>query len=288
MRSIPIKSVATIAFAMECFENGLLTEKDTGGIKLTFGNAEAMVSMVELIAKRQGIGDLLAEGSMRATKKIGRDTDRFAIQVKGQEAPMHEPRLKRALGLGYAVSSTGADHCHNVHDTGFKKEGPNLNAVKALGILGPISLEDLGPKKIRLYTYFTNWRVLNNCLLLCNFVPWDYHQIVEIVRAVTGWNTTAWELAKAGERAMNLARVFNIREGFTEKDDWLPERFFYPQTSGPLSKTAIDPQQLEKAKHTYYKMMGWDEQTGIPKSEKLEELDIAWVSSELARNQEDI
>ncbi len=112
-----ISTGATIAFAMECFEKGLITERDTDGIILRFGNADAMVRMVEMIGLREGIGDLLAEGSMRAAKRIGGGAERLAIHVKGQEVPMHEPRLKKALGLGYAISPTGADHNHNFHDT---------------------------------------------------------------------------------------------------------------------------------------------------------------------------
>ena len=154
--------------------------------------------------------------------------------------------------------------------------------VKPLGILDSAPLEDLGPNKIRLLIYTTFWRVLENCLVICTSVPWSYNQKVEIVRAVTGWNTTVWELMKVGERVINIARVFNLREGFTEKNDWLPERFFHPQTSGPLSKTAVDPTELERAKHTYYRVMGWDEDTGIPLKGKLEELGISWVANELA------
>ena len=107
---------------MECFENGLLTTADTDGLDLRFGNAEAMVQMVEMIASREGFGDLLAEGAARAAKKIGRGAEQFAMHVKGQEFPMHEPRFKQGMGLGYAVSPTGADHCHSIHDTGFEKD----------------------------------------------------------------------------------------------------------------------------------------------------------------------
>jgi len=275
-----ISTGASIAFAMECYESGLLTDEDTGGLKLNFGNAEAMVKMVEMIGKREGLGDLLAEGVKRAAEKIGKDAEKFAVHVKGQEVPMHEPRFKRALGVGYAVSPTGADHMHNLHDTILTVRGPQLDNLASLGILEPVPLEDLGPRKVRALIYFVHWRVLDNCLLLCDFLPWSFIQKTEIVRAVTGWNTTSWELMKIGERVTTMARVFNIREGFKKEDDWLPERFFHPKTSGALSKTAIDPERLKNAIHTYYEIMGWDE-NGVPKRSKLEELDIGWAAETL-------
>ena len=272
-----ISTGATIAFAMECYENGLLTNEDTDGLKLNFGNAEAMVQMVEMIGQRRGLGDLLAEGVKRAAEKIGKNAEKFAIHIKGQEIPMHEPRLKRALGLGYVISPTGADHQHNLHDMGITGGGRDLNRFAALGILEPIPLEDLGPRKVKALIYHVDWCVLNNCLLLCNFIPWDYLQETEIVRSVTGWNTTAWELMKIGERVTTMARAFNVREGFTKEDDWLPERFFHPTSSGALSETSVDPKKLEEARGTYYEMMGWDE-NGVPKKAKLEELGIGWVA----------
>jgi len=273
-----ISAGVSIAFAMECYENGLISDKETGGLKLKFGNAEALVRMVEMIGRREGLGDLLAEGVKRASEKIGKDSERFAMHVKGQEIPMHEPRFKKALGVGYAVSPTGADHMHNFHDTFLTPNSQELSVLAELGILEPIPLEKLCPGKIRALIYAVDWRVLDNCLLLCSFVPWDYVQKTSIVRAVTGWNTTAWELMKTGERITTMARVFNIREGFGRKDDWLPERFFNPRISGVLSDTAIDPEEFREAIDTYYKMMGWDE-NGVPTREKLEELDIGWVVS---------
>jgi len=269
-----ISTGCTIAFAMECFENKLLTKKDTDGIDLTFGNPEAMLQMVEMIAKREGIGDLLAEGTMRAAEKIGKGAEKFAVHVKGEEVPMHDPRLKRGLGLGYAVKPTGAEHMNNLHDT-WTRDLPSF------GITRRVPLEDFGPRKVRLYVYKVIYEIIKNCLLLCDFVPWNENQIVEIVRAVTGWNSNLWEIMKVSERSINMARAFNIREGFTRKDDWLPDRFFHPQTSGPLSDTAVDPRKLENAKSTYYGMMGWDQKKGAPTRAKLEELDIPWVADEL-------
>jgi aldehyde:ferredoxin oxidoreductase len=264
---------------MECFEEGLLTRKDTGGIELNFGSAEAMLQLISLIARREGIGDLLAEGVKRAAERLGPRAQRFAVHVKGLEVPMHEPRLKRALGLGYAVSPTGADHVHNIHDTAF--DDNMWSDMRSLGVLDRVAIEDFGPAKVRLFRYFSAWRHLANCLVLCIFPPWSYEQKVDLVKAVTGWNTTAFELWKVGERALNMARAFNFREGFTAEHDWLPERFFHPHSTGALAKTAVNREQLLAARRTYYRMMGWNEETGAPTKETLQELDIGWVADKI-------
>jgi aldehyde:ferredoxin oxidoreductase len=272
-----ISTGATVAFAMECFEKGILTEKDTEGIELNFGNANAMLEVVRLIARREGIGNLLGEGVRRAAEKLGPEAEKFAVHVKGLEVPMHDPRLKKGLGLGYATSPTGADHSHNLHDTGFDER--SLADMKSLGILDPVPANDFGPAKVRLFKYYSIWRGLNNCLELCNFPPWSCEQKVELVKAVTGWNTTAFELSKVGERALNMTRAFNFREGFTVKDDWLPDRFFHPHNVGALSKTAVNSDELREARRIYYRMMQWGEDTGAPTRETLEELDIGWVAN---------
>ena len=278
-----ISAGATVAFAMECFEHGLLTLKDTDGIELTFGNAEAMVALVEKIARREGIGDLLAEGSRIAAQRIGQGAERYAIHVKGVEMGMHEPRFKQGLGLTYAVTPHGADHGAGIHDTGYSQEGPGLQAAHMLGLLEPMPLGDLGPAKVRAAMYLQMWRNALDAIGLCLFLPYDYGQAVEIVRAVTGWNTSLWELMKGGERIATLARIYNLREGLTADDDRLPERFFTPPTAGPLHEdgAAIDPQALEEAKHLYYQMMGWDAEAGMPHRWKLEELDIGWAAEHL-------
>jgi aldehyde:ferredoxin oxidoreductase len=269
---------ATIAFAMECYEEGIITPEMTGGIDLRFGNAEAMLQALELIGKREGIGDILAEGTMRAAERLGGGADRFAVHVKGQELPMHEPRLKRALGLGYAVSPTGADHCHNLHDTVMR--GDNLAKLRPFGITEELPVESLGGEKVRMYKYWTEMRVLANCLSICQFPPWSFTDYLELVRAVTGWDVTMFELVKVSQRTLNLARIFNLREGFTSSDDWLPPRMFQPQTSGALSETVVIPEELRNAIDLYYQMMGWDGD-GIPRTGTLYELGIGWAKDYL-------
>ena len=276
-----ISTGVTISFAMECFENGLLTLEDTQGIKLNFGNAEAMLQTIGLIGEREGIGNLLAEGSKRVAQRLGHKAEEYAVHVKGQEVPMHEPRLKRGLALGYVVSPTGADHMHNIHDTMYEKKIPNK--LEGLGILEPVPVEDTGPRKVRLYNYISTWNTLDNCLVMCMFPSWSVSQKVKIVRYVTGWKTTTFELLKVSERATTLARVFNIREGFRREDDKLPPRFLQPKTNGALSNTAVNPEKLKKALDTYYEMMGWSSR-GVPTKTKLEELGIEWAAQETGVN----
>jgi aldehyde:ferredoxin oxidoreductase len=268
----------TIAFAMECYEEGIITPDMTEGIELRFGNARAMLQLLELIGRREGIGDLLAEGTMRAAERLGGDAERFAVHVKGQELPMHEPRLKRGLGLGYAVSPTGADHCHNLHDTIMT--GGNLEKLRPFGILNEVPVESLDGEKVRMYKYWMEMRVLANCLSICQFPPWSFTDYVELVKAVTGWEVTMFELVKVAQRTLNLARIYNLREGFTSADDWLPPRMFTPQTSGALSETAVIPEMLRNAIDIYYQMMGWDGE-GVPRTGTLHELGIGWAGDYL-------
>lgn len=274
-----------IAFAMECYENGLLTLEDTGGIDLRFGNGDAMIQMVEKIARREGLGDLLAEGLAPAAQKIGQGAERFAVHSKNQAYPMHEPRLKRGLAIGYAVSPTGADHCHSLHDTGLinaDEEGFMPSArLRGMGALEPMALESLGPEKVRATIYNSMDSIMLNCLIMCSMPGWSLDELVDMTGAATGWDVTAYELLGVGERAMTLARTFNVREGLTVEDDRLAERSYVPTTDGALADGGIDPGELREAIHTYYGMMGWDRETGVPTVEKLQELGVGWAVEHL-------
>ncbi len=189
---------------------------------------------------------------------------------------MHEPRWKQGLGLGYAVSPTGADHVHNMHDRDYAAPGPELEKINSLGILQPLPVADLSPAKVRLLIYKSHWQHVINCLLFCSFVPLSYQQITDLVRFATGWDTNIWELMKVGERCVNLTRIFNLREGLDSSHDRLPERFFTPFASGPLQGTSIDRKAFEAAISTYYRMMNWDEKR-VPSEGKLDELGIGWA-----------
>ena len=269
-----ISTGVTIGWAMECFDRGLLTTEDTGGLEIRFGDAQCMVHLVEQIAAREGFGRLLAEGSLRAAQEIGRNTEQYAVQTKGQEAPMHDPRVKFALGLGYATSPTGADHIHNIHDTRYESDAV-MQRLAMLGIHeGALAFNDLGPKKIRLATYEIIWSTLINCIGLCAFTPYGREKTVDMIRGITGWDTNLFELMKAGERTLAMARVFNARAGFTAADDTHHPRFTEALGSGPHEGSKIDEAQMRAAINLYYDMMGWDRKTGAPTSAKLYELGL--------------
>jgi aldehyde:ferredoxin oxidoreductase len=266
----------TIAFAMECYQKGLLTKHDTGGLDLNFGNVPVTLELIKQIAYRQGIGDLLAEGSLRVAQKIGQGAIAFAMQVKGQEMPMHDPRTKISQALAYAVCPTGADHNTSSFDDMYAKKGGYLDSAKPLGILSPVPERSLGPEKVRLYTYLHFERSLCNSLLLCMFVanpmaPMTINKLTEVTRAVTGWDISEWEMMKVGERGITLARLFNIKQGKSSLDDNLPPRMMEPIKEGNRTGWVVDPQELQKAIDIYYGMMGWDE-NGIPTNAKLAEL----------------
>ncbi len=269
-----ISTGSVIAFAMECFEKRLLTSKDTDGIELRFGNDEAMLKLIELIAKREGVGGLLADGVVRLAQRIGRGAEEFAMQVKGLEAGMHEPRLKPGLGLGFMVNPHGADHNCNMHDTLYYAMGPKLEELKPLGILEPVPRDDIGPRKVALFRLVQLKEIILDSMGVCNFLPYSYEQLANATAAVTGWDTGIMEQLRVAERILTMARLFNIQEGFTAADDKLPRRYFQPKTDGVLADKPLDPAKMEKAKSYYYTLMSWDAHTGVPTPERLEELGI--------------
>ncbi len=270
-----ISTGANIAFAMECFGQGIITEKDTGGLKLNFGNTEAMLQLVEMIARKEGLGKVLAEGTARAASEFGKGAEEFAMHVKGQEIPMHEPRFKPGLGVGYTISPTGADHCHNIHDSmyAFRVGG----GLRTLGIFEPLPTQELSAAKVRMLVYGSLWQHTLNCLVFCNFIPLASGKMVNLLNGITGWDTSVFELMKVGERCIAMERVFNIREGKGKADDYLPSRFFTPFDSGPLKGVGINETELAQAIETYYAMVGWDSD-GKPTMAKLQELGIEWVA----------
>jgi aldehyde:ferredoxin oxidoreductase len=261
-----------IGFAMECFEKGYLTTKDTGGIDLKFGNADAMLKCVELTAKREGFGNFLAEGTLRMSKKIGKDSKDFAIQTKGLETGMHDPRTKVGLGLGYMVNPHGGDHCCGMRDM-VVADDVMLTPFHALGRLTPVPVMDIGPKKVGYFHITHCFNIIEDAMVTCTIVPIPYQLKADILTAITGWDTGIGELVTIGERILTVFRLFNIREGFTDADDVLPERFFQPKTDGALVNMHLKPDDFDKAKRYYYALMGWDNK-GVPLPAKVEDLEI--------------
>jgi aldehyde:ferredoxin oxidoreductase len=276
---------ATIAWAMECFEEKLITTQDTDGIELRYGNAQAMVQMVELIAKREGFGDFLAEGSAGAAARIGRGTEEFLVTSKDQEVPAHMPHTKRSLALIYAVNPFGADHQSHEHDPAYP-DYPERMAQ--LGLHDPQPDLALNPEMVRYAMITQHLYSAMDSINVCQFVygpAWQLYSsddLVKAAQAVTGWNVTLYELMQVGERRLNMMRAFNAREGIGREADTLPKKFFKrPLEGGKTAGYVLDYDEWQQSLETYYKMSGWDIETGQPTRTKLEALGIAWVADQL-------
>lgn len=270
----------TIAWAMECFEKGLITSADTGGLELRFGNQEALVEMVEQIAQRRGFGDLLAEGSAAAASRFGPEAEALLVTSRGQEFPAHMPQVKRSLALIYAVNPFGADHLSHEHDPLYRQYPERM---AELGLTDPQPDQVLNQEKVR-FALLTQYHYsCLDTLDLCAFVHgpssqlYGPLQIVELVHAITGWDVDLDELQRLGERRLNLMRLFNAREGFTREHDCLPPKVEQALLGGPSDGLRISRADVERAKDLYFAMAGWDVRSGLPTSQKLEELGLDWA-----------
>jgi aldehyde:ferredoxin oxidoreductase len=280
---------ATISWAFEAFNEGKLTVDDTDGLDLSWGNAESMVTLVEKIAKREGFGDVLAEGSERAAKMIGRGTEAYLITFKGQEAPAHMPRVKRSLALIYATNPFGADHQSSEHDPAFEDDFESYtDRMAVLGFREGQKPRSLSDEKIRFAITSQRMYSAMDSLNLCQFVygpAWQLYgpdDMVELVRTVTGWEDVSFdELQKVGERRLNMMRSFNAREGMDRKNDVLPEKLFKPLKGGASDGWKLNRDEVEVALDKYFEFCGWDVKTGVPTRAKLEELDLDWVADQL-------
>jgi len=259
-----ISTGMTIAWLMEAVERGLITPEKAG--VGGFGDTGGMLSLIEAIASRQGIGDILAEGSKRASSILGFGAD-FLMEVKGQELPMHDPRGKVGVALGYALAPGGADHMQMAHDTLMADpEAFGTKSVASLGILGPMDPLSFTDEKISaLMTLWTFWTFQNH-LGGCHFVfaprsAYPVEGIPLLVEAATGWKTSLWELMRMGQRSLAAARILNRKLGFGPADDTLPKRLFEPISSGPYEgRRTLDPETFENALKMAWAILGWDEE----------------------------
>jgi aldehyde:ferredoxin oxidoreductase len=279
-----ISAAGTIAFVMECVEHGLLGPADLHGTDLRFGNGEAVLEAIPLIAGRTGVGELLALGSRRIAERLGGNALDFAMQVKGLELAMHEPRGKVGVALGYATNDAGADHLVGFHDPIFVNPASvPFRGAMGIGITEPADVFSLGETKVRNWYTGERWNSAEKVLGLCFFGPAprsfiQVDDVVAAVRAATGWDVTVEELLDVGERAVNMARVFNIREGLTRRDDRLPGRLHTPLEGGPLTGRSIDPEAFEAAITALYGLKGWDPTSGAPAPERLLRLGLEWTT----------
>ena len=289
-----ISAGATMAFAIECFEKGLITANDTRGIELAWGDADAMIAMLEATLNREGFGDILAEGSAAAAISIGNGAEDFVVTSKNQELPAHMPRVKPTLGVIYAVNPFGADHQSSEHDgmytPGTIEGSPDKyqKRMADIGLTDPQPEDALNEEKIR-YALITQYAYsAMDTADVCQFVygpGWEMlgmADLADVINAVTGMGITVDDLLTYGQRRLNLLRAFNAREGITRERDTLPKRLYDdPLEDGPSKGRVLDRDTITEALDTYYRLAGWDPETGNPPRSLLEDLDLAWVADEL-------
>lgn len=270
-----ISTGVTIAFAMECYEKGLL--KDTE-LDLSWGDGETIVKLIKLIAKREGLGALLAEGVKKAAESLGGEAKRYAMEVKGMEIPRQEPRVAKAFGLGHATSNRGADHLYalpTIDLAGLEEVGTAL-LPHAMPALMDLADEEFKPDLVKLSEEYC---AISDSVGICKFTTVENYALlpVDVAAGVSalGHQIDADELLRIGERIINLERMYNVRLGLSSVDDRLPARF----TEEPLSVkhgtnvTYHKIEDLKKMLAKYYELRGWDE-NGIPTAEKLRELGL--------------
>jgi aldehyde:ferredoxin oxidoreductase len=261
-----ISAGATIAFAMECAEKRLLAEPG-----LRFGNAAIVQSLLERIARREGLGDLLAEGTRRAAAVIGGDAPAFAPHVKGLELPGYEPRALQTMALGFAVGSRGADHNRSgAYEVDFSARADRLHG---------------SPEAARLAVETEDRAALIDSLILCKFLRGVftdlYAEAADLLRHVTGWDVTAEELHAVARRIVTAKKLFNIREGWTAAEDSLPQRFLSEGLPDGVSAGARLPRErLQDMIQAYYAARGWDEDGRVPPA-LLESLDLTCLTHSL-------
>jgi aldehyde:ferredoxin oxidoreductase len=260
---------ATIAFAMECFENGLITEKDTDGLKLTWGNSEAIVAMCEKIGKKEGFGEVLAQGSAAAAEKIGKNAFDFLTTVKGLEAPMHDPRGAHGYALAYGVSPRGA--CHEA-SLNFNVEG-GAQLIPEIEALAAEYEEGNSEKRAELNVACQDYGMFfSSCAIFCNLgaVPLNATQAVAMVNHVTGFDYSIDEVVAVGRKVWYMKRGLTNLFGARAKDDLLPKRLMAAIEDGPTAGSVPD---MDKMLKEFYELRGFNEE-GVPKKEILEQLGL--------------
>lgn len=249
-----------VGFVMECYERGLLTKGDLGGLEMTWGNLEATRSMLNMIARREGIGDILAEGAMRAAKHVGGEAVNLAIYTKKGSTPRgHDHRARKWEGFDTCVSNTGT------------LEGPMIGAV------GPQQWEEVSTAVAKRKGQMQ----FEDSMVTCRFNTRNNTELLsQAVSAVTGWDFTYEEAINAGRRIFNLLRAFNIRHGLTSDLDYPSPRYVSKPVDGPYKGESLMP-YWDKMLRNYYKIVGWDEETGKPLPETLKMLGLGHIIKDI-------
>jgi aldehyde:ferredoxin oxidoreductase len=275
-----ISAGSTIAFAMECYQRGILDQEQTGGIAFEFGDADLVVDLIEKIACRQGVGDLLANGTREMARVLGQGSERFAMQVKGLELPAYDPRAAKICGLAYVTANRGGDHI-----TGYI-EGPTFIDMPFL-LVEDSHIKDpfvADPQEANVVVDLENALTALDAVGGCKFmgILLTAEDIAELIGHATGWDFDVSDFRKGGERIYNLIRAYCVREGVTREQDTLPARLLEePLPAGPAEGMIIDRKTLEAMKEAYYRLRGWEAHSGIPSQERLHELGLADISADL-------
>ncbi|MFW9958465.1 MAG: aldehyde ferredoxin oxidoreductase family protein [Candidatus Odinarchaeota archaeon] len=267
----------TISWAMEAWDEGLITGEDTGGIDLSWGNDDTIIKLTKMIALREGFGDILAEGSERAAQRIGRGTSKFVMTVKKQEIAGQEPRAQKSMGLAAVTAARGADHLYGfpvLDEAGFDEDIKKRFGEEYL----PEMADRLNPKyKGIMVKECEDFMVMVESVGLCKYgtqIPPEfyYDDVALALKVHNGLDLTGADLQEIGERIVNLNRLFNARFGVTRKDDCLPDRL--TKVKAPLGPSAGEVVELDQMLDEYYSVRGWDQVTGLPLKETLERLGL--------------
>ena len=268
---------STIAFTMECFEKGILAKENPEGLKIAFGDPEVMIALVHKIAKREGIGDLLAEGTRHMAQRLGHGSERFAMNVKGLELPAYDSRGAKITGLAFATANRGGDHITAYIQAPTYLAAPFL-VIEESEIQDPLQEN---PEEAKVVKDLEDALTVFDAAGCCKFMGMalDAQEWSDIITTLTGWEFGVEEFRKTGERIYNLERAFNVREGLTRADDTLPKRLLEePLPEGPAEGHVNN---LEILLNPYYEFRKWDKTTGKPTPEKLRELGLEQVISQI-------
>ena len=302
-----------IPFALELFEKGIICKEDLDGFELKYGCEQVIMEMLEKIAYRKGFGDILAEGSERAARIIGKDADRYIMTIKGMEILQLDPRVsQRVMALGYVTCPRGGDDLNSTHGTyidvfpgwarkaGFSEQDyldwsvnfvDMFDDVKAKVFGSPPTIDSLRPDRIEgkaaLVIWYENQVSIYDSLGLCMMSggPWFVYgptYYARLYAACTGWEVNPDEIIKAGERIFTLMKAYIVREGLAKKDDDWPARFYNePIQNGPRKGAKISKDVMHGLLDEYYELRGWNKVTGLPTKKKLYELGLDYAADEL-------
>ncbi|MFC2020244.1 aldehyde ferredoxin oxidoreductase family protein [Chloroflexota bacterium] len=293
-----VSAAGCIAFAMELFQRGIITTEDTGGLELSWGNEDAVIQMLQKIAVRDGFGDVLARGSVRAAAIIGKGAEKYVMTIKGMEMMSPDPRScsKTAL-LGFLSNPRGGDDLKSTHGSGADWYNPNW-WVDEFDMFPEVKEKIYGMPLQEFYSswegkalycrWFEDVRSIINALGLClmssgnlNLGPTHFSKLFS---AYTGWDVTPEDIMKFGEKIFTLLKAYTVRQGLTRKDDNLPDRFYTePLPEGPAKGAVLSRDTIEQLLDDYYEVRGWDKTSGVPTREKLSQLGLSDISDSLTK-----